>query len=133
MANKNVMLCETYSPEFTWFMQIYEFKANLRVLKLSRHDIVLGVDWLKKYSPMLFDFIRLRPLFKKNGRMIELKGISQVSDLQIITTLKEQRSFKDVVGGLASQFFVIDNEEGDKPIKSKAEIKSLLTEFIGIF
>ncbi|XP_073260705.1 uncharacterized protein [Populus alba] len=30
----------------------YEFKANLKVLKLGRHDIVLGVDWLKQYSPV---------------------------------------------------------------------------------
>jgi hypothetical protein len=44
VANGNVMLCEMQSPGFTWFMQGYEFKANLRVLKLGRHDIVLGVD-----------------------------------------------------------------------------------------
>ena len=44
VANGNVMLCEMQSPGFTWFMQGHEFKANLRVLKLSRHDIVLGVD-----------------------------------------------------------------------------------------
>ena len=44
VANGNVMLCEMQSPDFTWFMQGHEFKANLRVLKLSRHDIVLGVD-----------------------------------------------------------------------------------------
>jgi hypothetical protein len=47
VANGNVMLCKMQSPGFTWFMQSYEFKANLRVLKLGRHDIVLGVDWLK--------------------------------------------------------------------------------------
>jgi len=81
VANGNVMLCETHSPAFTWFMQSYEFKANLRVLKLDRYDIVLGVDWLKKYFPVLFDFIQLRLSFKKDGIMIELKGISQVSNL----------------------------------------------------
>jgi len=32
--------------------------------------------------------------------MIELKEISQVFDLRMITTLKKQRSFKDVVGRL---------------------------------
>lgn len=67
VANGNVMLCGTHSPEFTWFMQSYEFKANLRVLKLGRHDIVLGVDWLKKYFPVLFDFIKLRLSFKKKA------------------------------------------------------------------
>jgi len=133
VANGNVMLCETHSPAFTWFMQSYEFKANLRVLKLDRYDIVLGVDWLKKYFPVLFDFIQLRLSFKKDGIMIELKGISQVSNLQMITTLKEQRSFKDVIGGLIGQFFAMDSEGGDKPTETKAKIKSLLAEFVGIF
>jgi len=61
----------------------------LRVLELGRHDIVLGVDWLKKYLPVLFDFIKLRLSFKKDGRMIELKGISQGAKLQMITTFKK--------------------------------------------
>jgi hypothetical protein len=133
VANGNVMLCETHSPEFTWFMQSYVFKANLRVLKLGRHDIVLGVDWLKKYSPVLFDFIKLRLSFKKEGIIIELKGISQVSDSQMITTLKEQRSLKDMIGGLVSQFFAMDNEEEGKPTEAAAEIKYLLIEFARIF
>ena len=30
--------------DFTWMMQEYEFKADLRVLELSGCDIVLGVD-----------------------------------------------------------------------------------------
>jgi len=115
VANGNVMLCEMQSPGFTCFMQSYEFKANLRVLKLGRHDIVLGVDWLKQYSPVLFDFIKLWLSFTKEGRMIELKGISQVSDLQMMTTIKEQRSFKDVIVGLVGQFFAMDIKEEGKP------------------
>jgi ribosomal protein S12 methylthiotransferase accessory factor YcaO len=72
------------------------------VLKLERHDIVLGVDWLKKYSSILFDFIKLRLSFKKEGIMIELKGISQDVGLYMITVIKEQRNFQDVIFGLAS-------------------------------
>jgi hypothetical protein len=133
VANGNVMLCETHCPAFTWFMHSYEFKSNLRVLELGRHDLVLGVDWLKKYSPVLFDFIKLRLSFKKDGRMIELKGISQGAELQMITTLKEHRSFKDVIGGLVGQFFAMDSGKENKPTETRAEIKSLLMEFAGIF
>jgi hypothetical protein len=49
-----------------------------------------------------------------------LKGISQVSDLQIIITLKEQRSLKDVIGGLVGQFFAMYSEEEGKPIEAIA-------------
>jgi hypothetical protein len=47
--------------------------------------------------------------------MIELKGISQVSDLQMMTTIKEQRSFKDVIVGLVGQLFAMDIKEEGKP------------------
>ena len=133
VANGNVMLCEMQSPGFTWFMQSYEFKANLRVLNLGRHDIVLGVDWLKQYSPVLFDFIKLRLSFKKNDRMVELKGIMHNSELHMITTLKEQNNFKDVILGVIGQFFAMEVEGEEKPTKVAEEIESLLNEFAGVF
>lgn len=36
---------------------------------------MLGVDWIQIYSPILFDFIKIKISFKKEGGMIELKGI----------------------------------------------------------
>ena len=132
VANGNVMLCEMQSPDFTWFMQGHEFKANLRVLKLGRHDIVLGVDWLKQYSPVLFDFIKLKLSFKKSDRMIELKGIVQNSDLHMMSAVKKQNSFKDVIVGVIGQFFAMEGEEG-KPAKVAVEIEALLNEFAELF
>jgi hypothetical protein len=94
---------------------------------------VLGVDWLKQYSPVLFDFIKLRLSFKKSDRMIELKGIMQSSDLHMISAIKEQNSFKDVIVGVIGQFFAMDVEEDKKPTKAAEEIESLLKEFAGLF
>ena len=48
-------------------MQGAEFVANLRVLELGGCDIVLGVDWMRKASPLTFDF-------KKLEVMVEIKG-----------------------------------------------------------
>jgi hypothetical protein len=36
---------------------------------------MLGVDWLQIYSPILFDFIKMKISFGKEGGMTELKGI----------------------------------------------------------
>jgi hypothetical protein len=66
VTNDNVMLCDAQSPELIWFMQDYEFRADLRTLKLRRcNNIVLGVDWLRLYSPILFDFIKIKLSFRK--------------------------------------------------------------------
>jgi len=43
--------------------------------------MVLKVDWLSIYLPILLDFIKIKLLFKKNGRMIELKGIVEEARL----------------------------------------------------
>jgi hypothetical protein len=36
---------------------------------------MLGVDWLRVYSPILFYFIKMKISFKKEGKMIGLKRI----------------------------------------------------------
>jgi hypothetical protein len=56
-------------------MQDYKFNTSLRILKLVRCDAMLRVDWLQIYSPILFDFIKMKISFRKEGGMIELKGI----------------------------------------------------------
>ncbi|XP_011047148.1 PREDICTED: uncharacterized protein LOC105141587 [Populus euphratica] len=111
----------------------YEFKPNLRVLKLGRHDIVLSMDWLKQYSPVLFDFIKLWLSFQKNDRMIELKGIMHNSDLHTITVIKEQSNFKAVTIKVIGQFFAMNVKKEEKPTKAVVEIESLLKKFAGLF
>ena len=44
VANGSIMLYDSYTTRFKWFMQNYEFVVDLRILKLGRCDIVLGVD-----------------------------------------------------------------------------------------
>ena len=81
VANGSIILYDSYTAGFTWFMQNYEFIADLRILKLGRCDMVLGVDWLRKFSPILFDFIKMKLTFKKEGRMLELRGIIETASL----------------------------------------------------
>ena len=60
----------------------------ISILKLGRRDIVLGVDWLRKFSPILFDFIKMKISFKKEERMLELKGIVEATNLQCMIVEK---------------------------------------------
>ena len=50
--------------------------------------MLLGVDWLRVYSPILFVFVKVKLSFKKEWRMIELKGIVNDVRLHEITTSK---------------------------------------------
>jgi len=48
-------------------MQGKEFKADLRILKLGGCDIVLGVDWMRTVSPLVFDFNKLEVTLESLG------------------------------------------------------------------
>ena len=55
-------------------MQGYEFQHQFNTLKLRSCDMVLGVDWLARYSPMEFDFKELSMKFRKGKQQVKLKG-----------------------------------------------------------
>lgn len=71
-------------------MQGYKLQTDLRVL---------GVDWLRIYSTILFDFIKMKLSFRKDGRMTESKGIIEEAGLQMITTAKDYKSLREAVYG----------------------------------
>jgi len=48
---------------FKWLMSGQEFSANLQILKLGGCHVVLGVDWMKSVSPLVFDFNTLEVTF----------------------------------------------------------------------
>lgn len=48
-------------------MQYHSFKFNLRILEMGIYDVILGVDWMKTYNTILFDFEAYTISFKIDG------------------------------------------------------------------
>lgn len=48
------------------------------------------------YSPILFDFIKMKLSFKNDGSMIELKRIIEEASLQMVSTMKVHKSLKEI-------------------------------------
>jgi len=59
VANRSKMYSHNKCEGFRWFIQGQEFHINLRILELGGYDIVLGVDWMRKVSPLTFDFNKM--------------------------------------------------------------------------
>lgn len=59
---------------FTWWVQHLKFTFDLRVLDMGSFDIILGVNWMKLFDPILFDFHHSTVTFKE-GRLITLQGM----------------------------------------------------------
>jgi hypothetical protein len=49
------MQCSAVAPECNWSMASHSFNHSLKLLSLQSYDIIIGMDWLEKFSPMKVD------------------------------------------------------------------------------
>lgn len=49
------------------------------MLDLGSFDVILGVDWMKSFNPVLFDFEASRIVFKRDGKIIRLQGMTDAA------------------------------------------------------
>ncbi|XP_075095428.1 uncharacterized protein LOC142173703 [Nicotiana tabacum] len=76
-ANGSNLMSYYSCPQFKWKMQGIDFEHKLRLLDIGGFDIVLGVDWMRKHNPIVFDFIEYRLQVSVKGKRVELKGFSE--------------------------------------------------------
>ena len=111
-------------------MQGHQFLHDLRVLPMGGSDMVLGVDWMKKYSPLVMDFNEMSVAFKKEGEQIILKGRQQQTSLKLISGEKLQKLMGKDPEMLGELYMInVDYEGTETPLA----LQTLLTEYQDIF
>lgn len=75
IANGGQMQCTQRVPEVGWLCQGQSFSDELKVLSLGGYDMILGMDWLEKFSPMWVDWKRKRMRFQYKGSNVTLTGV----------------------------------------------------------
>ena len=83
IANGKELAYNQWIPAMKWSMQGYQFLYNVYVLDLEPYDLILGVDWMKSYSPMTFDFKELTLSFENEGENVLLRNDSQTSQVKM--------------------------------------------------
>lgn len=76
VANGAVMQSSAVLPDCSWLMQGYSFSQDLKVLSLQSYDIVLGMDWLEKFSPMKVYWGNKWMIKPHQGTSVLLQGIT---------------------------------------------------------
>lgn len=51
-ASGGMMLCTSFVPQLSWFVQGHTFSTDAKVLDLHCYDMIVGEDWLEKCSLM---------------------------------------------------------------------------------
>jgi hypothetical protein len=75
VANGSVMNCSQELLGVVWSLSCYEFKSNLRVLPLQTYDLIIGMDWLEMFSPMMVHWYNKWLLLPYKGSWIKLMGL----------------------------------------------------------
>jgi hypothetical protein len=52
VANDSRLTSSIQLQDVVWEVQGYKFYSNLKVIPLQHYDLILGYDWLEKFSPM---------------------------------------------------------------------------------
>jgi len=101
VANGNKKISRYKCQGFTWKMQGYEFSANLRIPQLGGCQIVLEVDWMRKVSPLIFDFNTLEVTFEKRARRLTLTGCMEGGECKAISGSHLKKLFEQEEGAIA--------------------------------
>nr|CAD1843422.1 unnamed protein product [Ananas comosus var. bracteatus] len=82
VANGHKVVSKLKCTDFKWTMQGEPFQFELRVIRLDGSSIILGIDWLRTYGKVTFEYSNLLVTFIKEGKQISLKGISEGSKME---------------------------------------------------
>ncbi|XP_071939043.1 uncharacterized protein [Coffea arabica] len=91
IADGKELTCNQWIPNMKWKMQGHNFTQDVYVLDLEPYDLILGVDWMKHYSPMTFDFKELTLSFDKEGETVLLQGDSHTAKVRMRQGTAAQR------------------------------------------
>ncbi|GAB2293175.1 hypothetical protein Dimus_038251 [Dionaea muscipula] len=128
-TNGELMTSTATCSNFSWRMSGKPFEANLKVLDLGSTDIVLGLNWMKEFSPITLDLQELKVSFKKDGQPVELKVIKHLT-LQAMAT-KTSKATKGIKQGILCQLYSLSSiEQSDVPTAFKYIIEKYIDVFI---
>ncbi|XP_047331390.1 uncharacterized protein LOC124934951 [Impatiens glandulifera] len=92
-------------PNLTWKMQDYEFSLTIRTLKLGGCDMVLGVDWMKKFGPVSLDYNKRCMKEKVNGLKIRLYGTTEKGSFRLMSGETMGKSIRKGLGCFIGQLY----------------------------
>ncbi|KAL4348724.1 hypothetical protein GQ457_17G014770 [Hibiscus cannabinus] len=130
IANGEKLYSNAKSNQLAWRMQGEPFTHDFRVLNLGGSDMVLGVDWLKKFSPVVLDFNEMTLSFDQGDRKVILQGGNKPSSFKVISD-KRMQKITEKDPEIQGEIYLLSAEHEDTEIPES--IKKLLTGYEDVF
>jgi hypothetical protein len=129
VANGSHLSCHHQLVNVDWSISGVSFSATLKVLQLSNYDLIVGMDWLEKHSPMLIHWSQKWLTIPLKNSIVTLHGIKssviqttvvQVCSLQDPSD-KEQAVLDELPDDITAVLFqnptVFEEPKGMPPIR----------------
>ncbi|XP_039020842.1 uncharacterized protein LOC120152769 [Hibiscus syriacus] len=130
VANGKKLFSSARCNKVEWQMQGHTFSHDFRLLKLGGSDMVMGVDWMKLFSPISMDFNNMTLSFDHQGDQICVQGQQPSNEqLQISgATLLKMSAWDSYILG----HVILLNMEGNST-SIPTDIQHLLEQYISVF
>ncbi|KAL4348542.1 hypothetical protein GQ457_17G027610 [Hibiscus cannabinus] len=130
VANGEKLYSKAKSRQLMWKMHGHTFEHDFRVLSMGGSDMVLGVDWMRRYSPISMDFNNMTLSFQKDGEQIVLKGGPRQPTVKFISSEKLQK-LTEKEAELIGEIYLLNSEGED--FESRPELQQILNAYEDVF
>lgn len=125
--------CSTYILACQWITQGHEFQTDFKIIKLGSYEAILGMDFLRKHSPMNIDWIKQFLIVTTPAGQLKLSATSP--DQMQCSVISSPELLKACKQGSVAHIVHLnaldDNSSSDTPIPT--EILRLLEQFTDVF
>lgn len=91
VANGDKLTSTQQVANFCWEMMGEKFVTTMLVLPVRGYDAILRVSWMKRVSPVVFDFNNNSIMVTWNNRKIELKQNPALSKVKVVGKKSDSR------------------------------------------
>jgi hypothetical protein len=97
VANGASLSCTAEVKNFKLWVQGYTFQVDAKLIDIGAYDLVLGMEWLERFSPMTCDWLAKWIEFSYQGEIIRLQGMlpsepqMQLQEVSVEQVLKWHR------------------------------------------
>lgn len=132
VANGEQLQCNSMMESVEWSMADKKFTSPMNIIPLGGYDIILGVQWMRSVSPVIFDFFKGSITINWKQERIELFSDDKILKIVTVPAVnKELKHNEDVVYFLVQ----ITKKEKDKEGQPSqmTGVGQLISEYQDIF
>lgn len=131
VADGSKLVCNQQARKVKWEMAGETFVADMMILPIGGYDLILGVNWMKKVSPVMLDFETNTISVKWKGKKMDLKQVDGGPTVKLVSNSKKSNWFHKDDTCYLVQVMTTNAEKGTIDIPE--EIKPILQEYQDVF